>query len=202
MSQFSGKCDFYDSFCNIQCDGLEDKLKKTKIYVAGRDGRYHLVKADTIKDIAKYYPYLVGLSYGSENVRIYHLASRPYIDKEEEEHIKWRIDDALRYWRRCYRQKKKFDKEEYLNSVYWMNDELTAEIAERVLKHGKNASFDDLHTTMGEYYRRQWFEELVRLGYTELEAYSWCFNAIFDSPEIIKKRLGRNIKDEVQPTTT
>lgn len=204
MSQFCGKCDFYDSFVMIGSDGkhgkLEENLKRLKLYVYGKDGRDHRVKSDTIKDIAKYYPYLEGvMSYSKETGYNIHLQSDSFIDQEEREHIGWYVRDVLKYWRKCKREKKPFVVDECIKSLHWMNDDILRTVAERVAKDGGKAEFDDIHDSLHEYYRREWFEELVRVGYTEFEAYNWCFKGLFDDVETIIKRLGRplNIPQEV-----
>ena len=203
MSIFSGKCDFYDGFVAIHCNGdeneVEKELKNTKLYVRGRDGRDHLVKSDTIKDIAKYYPYLESIMVCSkETGRTTILCSDSFIDQEERERLNWYINDVMKYWRKCKRNKVPFIVEECVKKLNFMSSDIISIIAERVAKDGKNAEFDDIHLPMHEYFRRRWFEELVRLGYTEQEAYIWCFKGLFDSDDIIKARLGRPLKNEVQ----
>lgn len=203
MSMFCGKCDFYDSFVAIHGDGDEEKvaenLKKLRLYVYGKDGRDHRVKSDTIKDIAKYYPYLEHVAcFDKENGYNIHLASDSFIDQEEREHIGWYVRDVYKYWRKCKRNKIPFVVDECIESLHWMNTNLLRTVAERVAKDGNKAEFDDIHDSLHEYYRRQWFEELVRLGYSEREAYDWCFNAFFDNEETIIRRLGRPLNYEVQ----
>lgn len=199
MSVFSGKCDFYDGFVMIRCDNDEEKikeeLKKLKLYVHGKDGRNHRVKSDTIKDIAKYYPYLESIVCGLKDggVTII-LSSDSFIDLEEQEMRNYKIEDVKKYWRKCKREKKSFDKEEYLNSTWYTNKEDLAIIFDRIAKDGNKAEFDDIHFPLWEHNRRRWFEALVELGYDEFEAYNWCFKGFFDPPETIIKRLGRELK--------
>lgn len=207
MSQFCGKCDFYDSFVAIGADSNEEKvkenLKNLKLYVYGKDGRDHRVKSDTIKDIAKYYPYLESvMNYSKESGYNVYLCSDSFIDQEEREHIGWYVRDVLKYWRKCKRNKKPFIVDECIESLHWMNDDILRTVAERVAKYGNKAEFDDIHDSLHEYYRRRWFEELVRLGYSEFEAYNWCFKSLFDSKETIIKRLGRPITYEIQSGAT
>lgn len=202
MSQFCGKCDFYDGFVAIRSDGEDDKiienLKGLELYVRGRDDRAHLVKSDTIKDIAKYYPYLEAIMYGNQDGKcVVILASDSFIDQEEREHLGWYIRDVKKYYDKCKRKKIQFDVEECVNNIgYWSDKELLREIATRFKDNGNKAEFDDVHLPMHEHYRKQWFEELVRVGYTEHQAYNWVYKGFFDSPEAIQKRLGRPIKDE------
>lgn len=202
MSQFCGKCDFYDGFVAIRCDDDEEKLKeelkKLRLYVRGKDGRSHLVKSDTIKDIAKYYPYLVGMSIGSKNgENVMYLSSSSFIDQEEREHLSWYINDVMKYWRKCKRTKIPFTAEECLKKFHYLYTDALSIIIDRIVKDGDKAEFDDIHLPLHEYYRQRWFEELVRVGWTEREAYDWAFNSWFERPDRIKERLGRTLKDEV-----
>ena len=198
MSRFCGKCDFYDCFCMIAGDGDETKimanLPKLKLYVYGKDGRAHLIKTETIKDITKYYPYLEAVGCGEKDgSRVIYLASDSFIDQEEREHLGYYIKDVYKYYNKCKRTKTKFTADECVGVVgsWWTNTELIYKIADRVEKDGKKAEFDDLHLPMWEHYRRDWFEEMVRVGYSEVEAYNWCFKGLFDSEETTIKRLGR-----------
>ena len=200
MSRFSGKCDFYDGFVAIRCDGEENKidkeLKNLKLYVRGKDGRDHLVKSDTLKDIVKYYPYLEAIAVSSKDSCTIIISADSFIDTEERERLDYRIQDVLKYWRKCKRNKIPFTKEEFYRNTWWKNDSVMDEICKRVVEDGDKAEFNNLHDSIHEYYRREWFNELVRVGYTELEAYNWVFKGLFDKPEVIEKRLGRPIKKE------
>lgn len=201
MSKFSGKCDFYDSI-SIACDGdatkIDEYLANTDIYVYGKDSRKHKVECRNEMEIAKYYPYLtsIGCFDNTSNKRFVVLSSCPFIDTEEKERIDLHVNDAYRYWNKCKRNKKPFVIDEYLETVWSSYKEIDKQIAERIAKDGKKAKFDGIHFPMHEYYRKQWFEELVRLGYSEFKAFSWCFNEFFPSDEVIEKRLGRKINRE------
>ena len=201
MSMFSGKCDFYDSFVAIRSDGddkqIEENLKKLKLYIYGKDGRTHRLKSDTIKDIAKYYPYLESIMAGDKDgTSIVILSSDSFIDQEERQRLGYYIDDVKKYYKRCKRKKEEFtvDKCVAANGSYWCNTDLIHTIAKRFADHGLKAEFNDIHLPMQEHFRREWFEELVRVGYTEQEAYNWAFNGFLDPPEVEEKRLGRPVK--------
>ncbi len=199
MSMFSGKCDFYDSFVMIGSDGEHGKtmknLKTLKLYVYGKDDREHRVKSETIKDIVKYYPYLTLIkTWDKDNGHFIILSSDSFIDQEEREHLGWYIDDVMKYWRKCKRNKIPFIVDECVEKLHWMNDDILRSVAERVAESGNKAEFDDIHLPMQEYYRRQWFEEMVKVGYTEREAYDWCFKGFFTPSEEIERRLGRPLK--------
>lgn len=194
MSVFSGKCDVYDHFA--MGDNPEEEIKNTNIYIWGNDNRRHLLRVDTIKDLAKYYPYLIACGTWADGKGIIELSSRSFIDREEEEHISWQIKDVLKYWRKCKRNKIPFDEEECYRTVnYWRdNDAALKEIISRVAKDGDKATFKGIHKPMWEHYRKAWFEELVSLGYGEFEAFCWCFNEFFPKPEVVEKRLGRKLE--------
>ena len=198
MSMFSGKCDFYDGFIMISGEGDENKVKENlkglKLYVRGKDGRDHLVKSDTIKDIAKYYPYLESFGCSSDGKRTVHLSSDSFIDQEEKEMRDLKVETVLKYWRKCKREKKEFNEEECLKAMWFTPGDELKEIIHRVAENGNKAEFDDIHLPLWEHNRRRWFEALVELGYDELEAYNWCFKGFFDPPETIIKRLGRELK--------
>ena len=202
MSKFCGKCDFYDSFIAIRCKGdekqVEENLKKLRLFIYGRDGRTHRLKSDTIKDIAKYYPFIEAVMCGEcDGSSTIILSSDSFIDQEERQHLGFYIKDIERYYNRCKRKKDSFVVDECVKEFsYWSNSELYRTIAERFAKNGKKAKFDDIHLPLQEHYRREWFDELVRVGYTEYEAYDWAFNGMFDSLELVKKRLGRPLKTE------
>lgn len=200
MSRFCGKCDFYDGFVAIRCDGDEEKvtkeLKNLKLYVHGRDGRNHRVKSDTIKDIAKYYPYLEAVMHGNKEGMTVILSSDSFIDEEERELLQYRVDYALKYWRKCKRNKVPFSEEECLRQYWGTNDEAEKEIVRRIAKDGDKVTLDGIHSPLSEHFRREWFEELVKVGYTELEAYNWCFKGIFDDEQTVIKRLGRPLNYE------
>lgn len=199
MSMFSGKCDFYDSFVMISSDGehgkIMENLKTLKLYVYGKDGREHRVKSETIKDITKYYPYLTFFNaWDKDNGDFIILSSDSFIDQEEREHLGWYIDDVMKYWRKCKRNKVPFVVDECVKKLNWINNDIIRSIAERVAESGNKAEFDDIHLPMQEYYRRQWFEEMVKVGYTEREAYDWCFKGFFAPSEEIERRLGRPLE--------
>ena len=200
MSVFSGKCDFYDGFVAIRCDGDEEKvkeeLKKLELFIYGSDGRTHRVKSESIKDIAKYYPYLESIACSSKDRMRVILSSDSFIDREEKEMLGYKLDDIYKYWRKCKRDKKEFTEEECLNSLWYTRTDEIEEIVHRVAMKGNKAEFDDIHFPLWEHFRREWFEELVNLGYTEQEAYDWCFKGFFDPEEIVIKRLGRPLKQE------
>ena len=194
MSMFSGKCDFYDSFVMIGSDGENGKiienLKKLKLHIYGNDNRHHRVKSETIKDIAKYYPYLTLIrTWNKDNGDFIILSSDSFIDQEEQEHLGWYIDNVMKYWRKCKRKKKPFVADECVKELKWMREDLIQVIAERVAKDGDKAEFEDIHLPIHEYYRKLWYEEMIKVGYTEFEAFCWVYKEMFPTAEDMEKRL-------------
>ena len=200
MSIFSGKCDFCDSVYTIHCDGdskkLEEFLARTDIFVQGADGRDHKVICTNEKEACKYYPYLTSIAaynnFEGRNTIV--LSSKCFIDSEEREFIGWHIKDAFKYWRKCKRNKIPFDVEDYINSTYFINNkDIDTEVARRIADKGEKAEFDDIHDSLHEYFRRRWFEEMVRVGWDIKHAFNWCFNEFYPSDEVIKERLGEEL---------
>lgn len=203
MSEFSGKCDFYDSVVMIHCDDdpgkLEDFLAGTNIYIHGKDRRNHKIEVRNEKEACLYYPYLtvVAAFNRNENKNTIILSSNSFIDQEEREHIGYYMNDVRKYWNKCKRNKEEFTVEKCVEHFsMWRNTELYKEIATRFLNNGNKAEFDDLHDNLHERFRRIWFDEMVRLGWSEHEAFNWCFNEFYPSSKVIEKRLGRKINTE------
>lgn len=200
MSRFCGKCDFYDHLC-IHCDSeekIEELLSKSDIYITTKDGREHKLKIETIKDAAKYYPYLICVGTFSKEGHTIVLSSESFIDREERDSLRFDIENVLKYWRKCKREKRRFDKDECYNKIHWhiTNDDYLKEIIKRVAEKGNNAEFDDIHKPMWERYRKDWFDEMVNLGYSEFDAFRWCFNEYWPLEDKIRERLGRVINED------
>lgn len=200
MSIFSGKCDFCDHlwiYGNSE-EEIEELLQKTKAYIHGKDGRNHQIKMDCMKDAVKYYPYIIGIGSFSKERHYIELSSESFIDSEEKEHLQWDIDDVKAYWRRCKRNKTEFDEDACYQKLKWRNDDYLKEIISRIARDGNKATFDDIHKPLWEHYRREWYEEMLRYGYSQREAFAWCFNEqkFWIDNEVMKKRLGEYYEEE------
>jgi len=198
MSMLTGKCDFYDSFMMIHGECNTEKalenIKKLELYVPGSDGRDHLVKTETLLDVAKYFPYIISHGCFSSDAFVIYLSSTSYIDVMENERIKLYVDDIMRYWKKCKRQKKAFVVEECIGNQTTYNYDIKLLIANKVQKDGDKAIFDDIHLPTYEHARKEWFKTLVEFGSSEYKAWCWCFNEFTLNQDYIKKRLGRAIK--------
>lgn len=202
----SGKCDFCDYLAiyaedvpdNERDNKVEEILHNSCIKIIGKDGREHDLNINTIEDAAKYYPYLTVLHAYSCGKHSIVLSSTSFIDSEEQGFLKYKIDDVMKYYNRCKRKKEKFDPEKCVKELSWWrdNDDTLLEIAQRISKDGKKADFSGIHSPGWEWRRRRWWEDMVELGYSEIEAFNWCFNEFYPSDEVIKRRLGRLINRE------
>lgn len=200
MSKFSGKCDFYDHLF-MSADSEEkviNELIKTDFYVRGKDGREHKINIKTLKDASKYYPYLTSIACWDGNHGYILLSTDSFIDSEEKDFLQTDIDRIFRVWNRAKRMKKPFDEEECLKEISWSgtHDDVLRIMISRVARDGKKADFSDIHLPRWERLRRSWFEEMVRLGWSEIKAFHWCFNEFFPKETVITNRLGRPLKDE------
>lgn len=170
MSKFCGKCDFFDHVdsCN------EERLKNMKVYVNNT-----LVKTDTEKDRALYYPFLISIGgFGGGNEVIY-LTSRSHISIKEEDCIEFFFRKMATAYRRCKRKNTPFTYENATKKIAFLcNDgrfeEPLHEIYERVSKSRK-VNIDGIHIKDGitAYYRNEWLKELIRVGWQYDEAKKW-----------------------------
>lgn len=173
ISRYSGKCDVYDVLVNI--NEVKD-FSKIKIYARG-NGLVPL-RIDCQKDLIPYYPYLTSLQHGDKdgNICIW-LRDKSYVDEEEEEVLTWKLKEVLRYWKKCKRKHEPFDKKKALELINFYNTDIDylEEIVNRVEAFGKKATIDGLHIPTQDHYRKELYETMVEAGYTDDEAYRWCF---------------------------
>lgn len=172
MSKFSGKCDVYDSIVMIR---EATDLSRYKFYIWVGD-RYHKLDIKDFKDLSKYYPYLIGVMVADKEGATVVLSQNSFIDTEEREHIGWYLRDALAAYKRAKRKHETFSAEKYCDEYIWEpNKELKRIVAERVERDGLNANIDGLHDRIHNHFRKEWYEEMVRLGWSEVEAERWVY---------------------------
>lgn len=165
MSQFSGKCDFWDS---VEIDGKEQMLL-AKVYMNG-----HQLSIENELDLLKYAPYLVSVSCKNGDDYVVYLTDKPYIDEIEQRTIKMDESLVLRKYEQCKQKQEQFIPENICESdSIFYNDGVIVEIAKRINSNPKDYDLSDLHTKCGMYYRRIWFEELVEKGMDEDDAKKW-----------------------------
>lgn len=170
----SGKCDFSDT---VEFYGADKILNNYKIYAAHND--VIPLKFEKPADLIAYYPYIVGMMCGSKDgYGIIHLSERSYIDIEEEENMKWRLDTVKRIWRRCKRKKVPFDRAAAEKALCTFREPLSnykKEIIDRVENLGDKATIEDIHDEWHDRMRKEWYELMVTNGWDEVTAYRWVF---------------------------
>ena len=159
MSLYSGKCDFYDSIRDI-----EEFIANNEVYAYGHD--LVPLKIESEKDLVPLYPYIVRFLINGK----YYLSEKNYIDCHEEEVKSWYLRDILKDYRKAKRKHIEFISKGYSFS----EEEVWNAIFKVVAKKGEKTTLEDLediHTHMAEYYRKKWYEELVRVGWREDQAF-------------------------------
>lgn len=170
MSEFSGKCDVWDSLYEIR--GLNDDSDWSKVTIV-QDGK--VLDINSLKDLIKYAPYLIRSGYYSKEESYSDITTESFIDSEEKERLEWRLKDARRAYRCCKRKKREFIPEEIVKEIFWHPDELDLEVCRRVKEHPYATNMDGLHTKIHDYYREVWYLAMLEYGYTPKEAREWIY---------------------------
>lgn len=100
MSHFTGRSDFADT-CTIHYSPKE--IAQATIYMGNAK-----VEIKDEKDLIPYYTNLVSMMNSRRGqTPVIHLASESYIDREEVEHLSWRVRDAIYTARKAKKNKQK-----------------------------------------------------------------------------------------------
>ena len=171
ISKFSGKCDLYDT---IVIHGINNIISNYKIY-----GYNQLLPLEVIqeKDLIPYYPYLVAIMTSDrENGGIIRLSKESFVDSEERDNLQSRLNDVIRYWKKCKRNKTEFNKEEALKKIFiFTHRECDIEIVDRVSYFGDKATIDGIHDPIHDYFRGLLFDEMVNNGWDKNTAFYWIY---------------------------
>ena len=99
MSEFSGKCDFYDHVkdCDI------DSIVNAKIEVGDTP-----IKITQIKDCALYYPHIITCCCYIDGKANITLTSDAWFNIEENRCLNFDLETAKREYHRCKRKKEEF----------------------------------------------------------------------------------------------
>lgn len=160
MSQFSGKCDLYDSAVAIG----EYDIKNIKLYLRKGDRNYPL-KLEEPRDLIPYYPYIPFVSCYSDGIYRAYI-SESFVDQEERQLLESQLSWLKREWRKAKRKGEEFNPDRE-----WYNKKLI----ERVKEQGEKATIDGIHTGMGNHWRKKLAEELAANGYEDREIIMWCY---------------------------
>lgn len=185
MSKYSGKCDFYDSIRSIN-DFIV--INKEEVYAYG----HNLVplKIESEKDLVPLYPYMVSLYIGGK----YYLSEKNYIDYHEEEVKSWYLREILKDYRKAKRNHTEFISE----CDPFSEEEVWDAIFKIVAKKGEKTTLEDLediHTYMGEHYRKEWYKELIRVGWREDQAYHCAYGVRRFIQRIVKESNNNDVEN-------
>ena len=171
MSQFSGKCDFYD---HIMIHGL-DKTLSSRIYIGEN---IVPLRIDSEKDCVPYYPYLVSLSVTENGIGTIRLTTKSFIDTEEQKRLKIYLAQILRMYNHYKRKQTIFNKEEVLSSIslFTPPEQWLVLLVDRVAEQGQKATIAGLHTDIHNYYRKLLYDEMLKHGYSPDNAHYWVYH--------------------------
>lgn len=176
MSKFSGKCDVYDDFIEIQ--GLTDESDWSKIKIYHKD---QLLDIKSVKDLLPYSAHLISMEYRHNGECTAHISDISFVDREEQEMLYIYLEDAKREYRRCRRKKIEFVPEEAAKKLAWMNSKkLVLEICKRVKEHPCKTDMTGIkydspcHNMQRELLR----DEMVKYGYTAEQADKWVYEGV------------------------
>ena len=174
MSEYCGKCDFYDSICigaGREDNSIEKWLEGTEIFIGSPFSDYEPIRieAKTERDIAPLYPHLVVVGTSSNGKRRYYLTERPFYGLEDEDRLDRVIEDVKRAVRSLKRKKVEVTEDSIKDMVYCSeSDEDMHNIICAVLNGYKPRLPRNM---MSGYYRRKHYDKLVDLGYSCCAAY-------------------------------
>ena len=171
MSKYSGKCDFGDTW-----EILGDRIKNAKIYFG-----YNIVplKIESEKDALPYFPYLVGSMASSDESTTIHLSTISYVDQQEKNILESSWESAMRVYRRLVRNKEAITVDAIIKETFpsfEKDNQNNKVMAEAIVRDGKKAKMpSNIHTPMAEHYRKVLYDDMIKAGYAETEAYKWVY---------------------------
>lgn len=171
MSEFSGKCDLWDDLINISKVNDESDWSKINIYL-GEDK----LNIKSVKDLLPYAAYLSSVMYHNKETGYYiRLSKESFVDMEERESLMRRLRMAKAYYRKCKRAGKDFIVLEAVKYVSMFPDNADFEICNRVFMHPYTNNIKGIHTNIHNFFRKELYNAMLEYGYSEKEAYAWCF---------------------------
>lgn len=153
-----------------------DIINRYKVYAANNN--VIPLKFEKPEDLIAYYPYIVAMSYGNKDgTGAIHLSGKSYIDAEEEDSLKWKMDHVKLVYRRCKRNHIPFDRKVAEQEISWRDELLPyeVEIIDRVERDGNKATTKGIHDPMHERMRDEWYKLMVDNGWDEHTAYIWVY---------------------------
>lgn len=169
MSEFSGKCDLYDTLIDIR-----NTTDWSKVYISQNHTRLPI---NSQRDLVPYYPYIIGsAAYYDGEARI-NISKESYVDQEERDHLEYLLQNILKEYRRCKRKKIEFvptEVAEKYKGFYSYGTYL--EIANRVKENPKKPNLEGIHTAVAQMYRKALYDEMLKWGYDEEYTRKWIYS--------------------------
>lgn len=171
MSKFTGKCDFYD---HIEVCGI-DSVLNSDVEVGDKP-----IQLNSLKDCALYYPNIISMSCSSNDHSYIRLTKDAWFNIEEHRYLMIEMEWVKKEYRRCKRRKEEFVidavYEKIFNYAFTNDEKVRREIIKRVKEYGNKANIDGLHFSFYlQYYRKEYYNELISLGYDEKFAHQWAY---------------------------
>lgn len=194
MGKWSGKCDCSDSFM----DESDEYIANSKFYIHTKDGRDHKLDIKSWKDLAPYATHLIAsMGRDTEKACVF-LASTSFIDEEEEKRLTFVLDTFKKYWRKCKREKKEYIVDDALKLRNFFGEPAEYEIllALKVKQDGEKATIKGIHDSLHEYYRKEFYDYLISLGYEE----SWARIWIYGWERVYEDKKRENVEQNTEAT--
>lgn len=170
MSQFSGKCDLYDTLICIH-----NTTDWSKVYISQNNTRLPI---NSQRDLVPYYPYLIGSACYSNGEASINISKESFVDREERERLEYILQDILKDYRRCKRKKVEFVPIEIAeNYKGFYSYKLYLEIAKRVKENPKKPNLEGIHTEIAQMYREALYDEMLKWDYDEEYTRKWVYGS-------------------------
>ena len=165
MSKYCGKCDFGD-FYEIS----EERMKNADIYIGNN---IVPLRIDSYKDALPYFPFLVSSAISSDSGTVVFLSERSYIDVFEESILENKFDRMKKAYKKA---KKKSQNVELKDLINPFTDEIELSYAKILIEsNGKCERPKDIHLKSSEYYRNEFYNDMIKAGWDENKAYKWVY---------------------------
>lgn len=140
-----------------------------------------LLDIKCLKDLLPYAAYIVNMASWSKDYCIVYIGTESYVQKMEQERIEWAARDAKKVYDRCKRQKKEYNVEDVAREITYPDQEVedyVFEIVKRIKAHPYSFKLNDISVPICKYYKYNLYDDMIKMGYSQDEAYEWCYNNI------------------------
>ena len=184
MSKYCGKCDLWDLLVMIrEVNDETTDWDKIKIYQINDDSTFdengwnnvELLDIKCLKDLLPYAAYIVNMASWGKDYCIVYIGTESYAQQMERKRIEWAVRDLKCIYRKYKRKKIDFNVDDMLREI-WNPSELDKQVAQRIMEHPTSFKTDGLKVLICEYYKANLYDDMIKEGYSENEAYEWCYN--------------------------